>query len=312
MKNLDFNIIASDSLIATGKDSGEIISRLESLKNKFTEIELIAIFNYFLKIEFDADVLCWLVKSLDKYRDSSSLQPLTDLLLMKEHTPNADYTKEYYTNVRALCAKAISNLKDNSSVHVLLYCLNDKHENYKVRLSCADALGKLGDKYAVTTLMDVVADEDEKSIYIRESAAVALGLIGDMRAVDSLVKIIESKNGIMDKFSFLKEKAIEALCRLSPNNDRTFHALKKSLYDQNPQVRINTIEALLDYETPETEELIQSMLFDSDEEVQKNAVIAMYNIGAEEFMHKILNGSQYSQICKNEAQNLLENIEDYE
>lgn len=312
MKNLDFNIIASDSLIATGKDSGEIISRLESLKNKFTEIELLAIFNYFLKIEFDADVLCWLVKTLDKYRDSSSLQPLTDLLLMKEHTPNADYTKEYYTNVRALCAKAISNLKDNSSVHVLLYCLNDKHENYKVRLSCADALGKLGDKYAVTTLMDVVADEDEKSIYIRESAAVALGLIGDMRAVDSLVKIIESKNGIMDKFSFLKEKAIEALCRLSPNNDRTFHALKKSLYDQNPQVRINTIEALLDYETPEAEELIQSMLFDSDEEVQKNAVIAMYNIGAEEFMHKILNEPQYSQICKNEAQNLLENIEDYE
>lgn len=312
MKNLDFNIIASENLIASGSDSQKIIASLEILKTKYSEIELIAIFNYFLKIEYDADVLCWIIRNLDKYRDSSSLQALTELLLMKEHTPCADYTKEYYTNVRCLCAKAISNLKDSSSVHVLLYCLNDKHENYKVRLSCADALGKLGDKYAVTTLMDVVSDENEKSIYIRESAAVALGLIGDMRAVDSLVKIIESKNGIMDKFSYLKEKAIEALCRLSPNNDRTFNALKKSLYDQNPQVRINAIEALLDYQTPEADELIQTMLFDTDEEVQKNAVIAMYNIGEEKFMHKILEDPQYSQICKNEAKNLLENIEDYE
>lgn len=312
MKNLDFNIIASETLIASGSESKEIIARLETLKNKYSEIELIATFNYFLKIEYDSDVLCWLIRTLDKYRDSSSLQPLTELLLMKDYTPNADYSKDYYTNVRALCAKAISNLKDNSSVHVLLYCLNDKNENYKVRLSCADALGKLGDKYAVTTLMDVVSDEEEKSVYIRESAAVALGLIGDMRAVDSLVKIIESKNGIMDKFSFLKEKAIEALCRLSPNNDRTFNALKKSLYDQNPQVRINAIEALLDYQTTEADELIQSMLFDKDEEVQKNAVIAMYNIAAEEFMHKIIDDPKYSQICKNEAQNLLENLEDYE
>lgn len=312
MNSLDFNIIASECHIATGRDSKEVIELLEGLSSKYTDIQLIAILNYFLKIEYSPDILCWLVRAVDKFRDSSSLQPLTDLLLMQERTPNADYNKDCYTNVRSLCAKAISNLKDHSSVHALLFCLNDKNENYKVRLSCADALGKLGDKYAVTTLMDVVSDEDEKSVYIRESAAVALGLIGDMRAVDSLVRVLERQNGIMDKFSYLKEKAIEALCRLSPNNDRAFKALKKTLNDENPQVRINAIEALLDYQTPEADELIKSMLFDSDVEVQRNAVIAMYNIGSEDFMYDIIDNPNYSQVCKEEAQNLLDNIDDYE
>lgn len=311
-KTLDFNIIASDCLIATDIDSAEVIGRLEALKQKYSEMELIAIFNYFLKIEYRPDVLCWLIRAVDKYRDSSSLPILTELLLMKDHTPSADYTKDYYTNVRVMCAKAISNLKDHNSVHAFLYCLNDKNENYKVRLSCADALGKLGDKYAVTTLMDVVSDESEKSVYIRESAAVALGLIGDIRAVDSLVNILETKNGLMDKFTYLKEKVVEAICKLNPNDDRVFKALKNSLGDENPQVRINTIEALMEYETDEAKALIKKMLKDEDDEVKVNAVIALYNIEGEGILNEIINDSQYSQVCKEEAQNILNNEQDYE
>lgn len=311
-KNLDFNIIAADCLIARDIDSSQTIGLLETLKSRYSEIELIAIFNYFLKIEYRSDVLCWIIRQLDKYRDSSSLAPLTELLLMKERTPHADYSKEYYTNVRVLCAKAISNLKDNSSVHTLLYCLNDKNENYKIRLSCADALGKLGDRYAVTTLMDVVADETEKSIYIRESAAVALGLIGDMRAVDSLVKILETKNGIMDKFTYLKEKAIEAICMLKPDDDRAFHALKNSLNDENPQVRINTIEALMEYETEEAENLIKNMLDDYDDEVKKNAVIALYNLKGVSVLYEIINSGNFAEICKEEARYILEEEENEE
>lgn len=46
-KTLDFNIIASDCLIATDIDSAEVIGRLEALKQKYSEMEMIAIFNYF-------------------------------------------------------------------------------------------------------------------------------------------------------------------------------------------------------------------------------------------------------------------------
>ena len=191
-----------------------------------------------------------------------------------------------------------------------MFCLNNKDENYKIRLSCADALGRLGDKYAVTSLINVVSDEEEKSVYIKESAAVALGLIGDMRAVDSLVKVIEQQNGILDKFSYLKEKAIEALCRLNPNNDKAFRALKKSLQDDNPQVRINTIEALMEYNTEEANDLIKSMLFDTDDEVKQNAVIALYNTNGKDILDEIIAGD-YAQICKDEAHNILKE-EEYE
>ena len=311
-KSLDFNIIASDCLIATDTDSKEVVDLLNGLKRQHSDIELIAMFNYFLKIEYRPDVLTYLIKELDRFKDSSSLEPLTNLLLMKDRTPNADYTKDQYTNVRVLCAKAISNLKDHSSVHTFLYCLNDKNENYKIRLSCADALGKLGDKYAVTTLMDVVSDEEEKSVYIRESAAVALGLIGDLRAVDSLVSILETKNGIMDKFTYLKEKVVEAICKLNPNNDRVYKALKNSLSDENPQVRINAIEALMDYENNEAVQLIENMLEDPDEEVQRNAVIALFNIKGEDILTQIINSEKYSEICKKEAQNILEDENAYD
>ena len=309
-KSIDFNILASECLIAQDTEDAQTINCLENLKTKFSEIELIAIFNYFLKIEYRCEVLCWLIRQLDKYRDSSSLAPLTELLLMKEHTPHADFDKEYYTNVRVLCAKAISNLKDHSSVHALMYCLNDKDENYKVRLSCADALGRLGDRYAVTSLMSVASDESEKSVYVRESAATALGLIGDMRAVDSLVKILETKTGIMDKFTYLKEKAVEALCRLNPSDDRAFKVLKKSLKDENPQVRINTIEALMDYGTQEAVELIREMLTDRDDEVKRNAVIALYNLEGEEELNRIIESAQYCDVCKEEAENILREEQD--
>ena len=309
-KSIDFNILASECLIAQDTDDSQTIDCLEKLKNRFSEIELIAIFNYFLKIEYRSDVLCWLISQLDKYRDSSSLSPLTELLLMKDHTPHADYSKDYYTNVRVLCAKAISNLKDHSSVHALMYCLNNKDEHYKVRLSCADALGRLGDRYAVTSLMSVASDESEKSVYVRESATTALGLIGDMRAVDSLVKILETKTGIIDKFTYLKEKAVEALCRLNPNDSRAFKALKKSLQDENPQVRINAIEALMDYDTQEAVDLIKEMLADRDDEVKRNAVIALYNINGEDELNKIINDTKYNDVCRTEAKKILQDEQD--
>ncbi len=309
-KSIDYNIMAAECLVAQDTDDSQTIEHLENLKNNYSEIELIAIFNYFLKIEYRSEVLCWLIRQLDKFRDSSSLEPLTTLLLMKESTPHPDYDKDYYTNVRVLCAKAISNLKDHSSVHPLMYCLNNKDENYKVRLSCADALGRLGDRYAVTSLMSVASDESEKSVYVRESATTALGLIGDMRAVDSLVKILETKTGIMDKFTYLKEKAVEALCRLTPGDGRAFKALKKSLDDENPQVRINAIEALMDYDTQEALELIRGMLTDRDDEVKQNAVIALYNINGEDELNRIINSAQYGDICKEEARRILEEEQD--
>ncbi len=308
--SLDFNILAQKCLIGTEDDSSSVVESLKNLEKDYNDIQLIAIYNYFLLIEHRPEVLTFLLKSLDRFRDSSSLDAVTRLLMLKNHIEPFDEVD--YTEVRVLCAKVISNLKDHSSVFALLECLNNRNENYKVRLSCADALGRLGDKYAVTPLIDIMSDESEKSVYIRESAATALGLIGDNRAADSLISILEAKNGIMDKFTYLKERVIEALSKLSPNNDRAFKAIKKTLNDENPQVRINAIEAIMNYAHSDSSELIKQMLHDDNEEVVQNAVVAIYNLEGEKALEEIIKSSCYSDYCKKEAKSLLESEKDCE
>ena len=249
------------------------------------------------------------IKLADAYKAASTLSILLDILLLKkENIKDVDNL----INVRVLAAKAISNYKDTSTVGALLYCLNDKHENYKVRLACADALGRIGDRFAVEPLIDVVKDENEKSVYVKESATVALGRIGDVSAIEPLVSIIEGKQGLWDKFSFLKERIVEALGKLNINNKRVFNVLKQSLMDSSAMVRINAIEALMNSEYDEAEKLIRTALKDEDEEVQRNALIALYNMVGRDILDEVISLPVYSEFLKNEASELIKEYEDEE
>ena len=249
------------------------------------------------------------IQCSDRLRDKSSLSPLLDLLLMK----NKPLENEAYINVRVMCAGAVANLKDTSAVNALLYCMNNKDEHYKVRLACADALGRIGDKYAVTPLIEIMKDEDEKSVYLRETAAKALGMLGDMRAVDALVSILEAQKGIWSKFTFLKERVIEALGKLkSDDNDRVFNALKNSLLDESAQVRINAIEAIMESNNSKAVEVIhQCLISDEDEEVKENAMIALYNLVGREILDEVIAG-EFSDNLKMEAVSMISEYEDDE
>ena len=223
---------------------------------------------------------------------------------------NDDSLKEDFINVRVMCAKAIANFRDTSAVTPLLYCLNNKDENYKVRFACADALGKIGDKYAVAPLINVVKDEEERSVYLRESAASALGMLGDVRAVDPLVSILETKQGIIDKFTFLKERVIEALGKLRlGENERVFNALKMTLMDDSAQIRINAIETIMESGHPESFEVIKGCLLDDDDEVKKNALVALYNLEGRRILDEVIKEPAYSDILKVEAVSMLDEYE---
>ncbi len=307
----EFNLIAKNCGMYDNADSQSIIDKIEDLKNNRTEAELIPAYNYLLSICQKPDVMMYLIRLLDIYRHQSSLEILVDILLLKNGACQTPEEKEKYTNVRVMCAKAIANHKNTDVVSSLLYCLNDKNENYRIRLACADALGKIGDRFAVAPLIDVVKDEDEKSVYVKESAALALGLLGDSRAIDPLVSILEAKQGIMDKFSFLKERAIEALNKMGfGSNERVFKALKNSLSDESVQVRINAIEALMECEHPMAFETIKKCLInDKDEEVKKNAMIALYNMSDRTILDEIIDSNEFSDNLKAEAKEILEEYE---
>lgn len=308
---LDLDLIAKDCNLFDESDINSVVLKIQALDEIYEKDNLVKIYNYFLTIARNPNIIMCIIQCSDRLRDKSSLTYLLDLLLLK----NNELDKENFINVRVMCAKAIANLKDTSAVTPLLYCLNNKNENYKVRLACADALGRIGDRYAVAPLIEVVKDEDEKSVYLRESAASALGMLGDLRAVDPLVTILEAQKGLWSKFTFLKERIIETLGKLRIDNDeRVFNALKNSLVDESAQIRINAIEAIMNSENPKAVETIKTCLVnDSDEEVKKNALIALYNLVGREILDEVANGQCFSDSLKMEAVSMIsEYEEDYD
>lgn len=310
--DLDLNMLLQECQIAAGKDSSLVISNLIGLESRHSLEEMTTIYNYFLQNEHDPEVLLFILKRINKYKPQMCLDTLIDLLLIKESFKDNLVETEKYIDLRVNTAKVISNYKDNKAVLPLLYCMNNKDEHYKIRLACAEALGKIGDKYAVTPLIDIVSDEEEKSVYVRESAAVALGMIGDMRAVDSLVNILEAKKTFLSKFTFLKERVIEALGKINSPNERVFKALKNSLDDESPQIRINAIEALMNSEDERAVELIKKALFDADDEVVENAVIALYNLEGSEILQEIIDNGDYPHLAKDKARSIIDEYENEE
>lgn len=300
--------IAKECNLYDETDTNSTIKKIQALEEIHEQDKLVEIYGYFLEVSKNPDILMAIIQCSDKIRNKAILNKLLDILLLK------DSDKDKFVNVRAMCAKAIANLKDTSAVTPLLYCLNNKDEHYKVRLACADALGKIGDRYAVAPLIAVVKDDDEKSVYLRESCASALGMLGDLRAVDPLVSILEAQKGIWNKFTFLKERVIEALGKLRlDDNERVFNALKNSLVDESPQIRINAIEAIMESENPQSVETIRACLFeDKDEEVKKNAMIALYNLIGREILDEVANSPVFSDALKMEAISMISEYEDDE
>ena len=300
---LDYNAILKNCGVGVSP-SQTVIKNIANLEEFYDSTELVSIYNYCLMNIEDPDVLIQVIKYTDAHRAASTLAILLELLQLK-----TDNEEENLINLRAMCVKAISNYKDTNTVMPLLECMNNKHENYKVRLACADALGRIGDKYAVQPLINLVEDEEEKSVYLKESATFALGLLGDTSAIDPLVSILESKQGFLDKFTFLKEKIVEALGKLNINNKKVMHALKTSLMDPSPIVRINAIEAIMNSEDANSYELIKPSLNDEDDEVKKNALIALYNLTGRDILDEVIELPCYTEFLKAEAQSL---IDDYE
>ena len=74
-------------------------------------------------------------------------------------------------------------------------------------------------------------------------------------------------------------------------------------------VRINAIEAIMNSDDEESIELIKPCLQDDDDDVKKNALIALYNLVGRSILDEVIMLPIYSQFLKDEA---LELINEYE
>ena len=86
--------------------------------------------------------------------------------------------------------------------------------------------------------------------------------------------------------------------------------LKISIFDPSAQVRINSIEALMNINNRESYQLIyERLVLDSDFEVKKNALIALYNMSDRRILDEVLNGDFQNSI-KAVAQEIIDEYED--
>ena len=114
-------------------------------------------------------------------------------------------------------------------------------------------------------------------------------IVGVMALIDAFVGILEANKTFLDKFTFLKERIIEALNKIDfSNNKRAIAVLKEALSDESAQVRINAIESLMNSKIVEAPDLIWKMLYDNNSEVRKNAVVALYNLEGRDVLVKII------------------------
>jgi len=301
--------LAEQYQIGKDNNSDEQIKLLGQL-DTYPQDQLIQIVNFFITREKNPNILLYLVKITGKYRDKSSTSVLIDLLLLKDIYKENIANPEEYLKVRCMAATILGNIKEQSAVVPLLYILNNKDENYKLRLGAAEALGRIGDKYAVAPLIEVVTNEDEKSVYIRESAAKALGMLGDIRAVDPLINLLDTKKGIIDKFTFLKERIIEAIGKLGFRDDKTIKVLSNTLMDESSCIRLEAIEALSEIDDERVLPLIEKMIYDEEEDVARGTIAALYNVAGEEYIINLLKRDDLPGWCKDEIETILEEEDD--
>lgn len=275
-----------------------------------TEEELIEAYNCILENVKDILFLTKTVREIDRIRNPKNLDTLIDFLVTKKEEDfcTSESSKNDFVALKILIVHVISNYRSEKSTPALLYCLNSRNENYKLRLSVAEALGKIGDKTAVDSLIRVVKNEEEKSVYVRESAAKALGMLGDLKAIEPFVMILQSKKSFLSKFTFLKEQIIESIGKLNCTQDRrVLEVLEESLQDESPQVRLNAIESLSNSDFYEADSLIEGMIFDPDFDVSVGALISLYNMGGKKRIERALREVENFPIhLLQEARNLLD------
>ncbi|MEQ8221265.1 MAG: HEAT repeat domain-containing protein [Candidatus Eremiobacterota bacterium] len=107
-----------------------------------------------------------------------------------------------------------------------------KHENTYVRMKCASALGRIGDREAVEPLIEAMWDKNEQ---VRGASANALGFIGDRRAFE----ILFVKMG--DEDTHVQAYSADALIRLG---NFAIDFLIKRLNDDDETIRVNATKIL--------------------------------------------------------------------
>ncbi|MBL8131479.1 MAG: HEAT repeat domain-containing protein [Anaerolineae bacterium] len=99
--------------------------------------------------------------------------------------------------VQAAAAEALGMLGDREAVSSLIAAAGSPND--AVRETTVEALGRLGDALAFETVLAALTDENE---WVRRASAEALGMIGDARALDALTVALSDESGMVQDAAF--------------------------------------------------------------------------------------------------------------
>ena len=175
----------------------------------------------------------------------------------------------------------------------LMTLLHDKSTNYRVRLEVAEALGRLQNSRAVNPLIQLLKDEKESSVYVKESAVKALGMLGDIRALEPLLDLFEAQQGFRKKTTFLFEQVVTAIGKLGQQNHpasrkKALDSLLKALQDDAPSIRLAAVEALSEVGEVSDLPCLTPLLFDENMDVAHATLVSIYKLGDIEALQRIL------------------------
>jgi HEAT repeat protein/energy-coupling factor transporter ATP-binding protein EcfA2 len=160
----DFNVsVRKESAIALGKIGGKsaLSILLNRIQNKNSEVR-------------QSSAL-----GLGEIRDSQAVPMLLN------------YIQDKNSEVRESVVWTLGQIGDPSALSGLRMVTLDKNENILIRIAALEALSNIKDKSTVTILINVINGLESGNMACREVAVIALGKIGDKSAVPFLIKELQ-------------------------------------------------------------------------------------------------------------------------
>jgi len=198
----------------------------------------------------DADVREIALRALARIGDPRAVEPLVEALKQAENwlAPRiADILVRHGDAVvepmlrflqdttrhpaRAWAANILGELKAQRAFPVLVAALKDLDD--EVRAKSAGALGKLGDRRAVTYLLEHLLSDPAP--FVRARIAGALGQFADSEVIDRLVRALG------DPAWWVRMRSVEALEQIGPTAEAP---LLVALDDPDPEIRIRAAVGL--------------------------------------------------------------------
>lgn len=202
-----------ERLMHAGVASIADLTRMASDRQSNADLRLIACWLLArLKDEETEEILLRLLTDPNQRIRAAAAQYLAEAGLVQSVQPLLKLlTEDKENQVRIAAVYALGLLGAREALETILEILKNKNEDSGLRGSAAEALADIGDTRAIDPLMEALSDE---SVEVRFWSVFALGELGDASVLPALQKIEETDGGFLEGWHSIKEEAGESINRI--------------------------------------------------------------------------------------------------